>query len=628
MLVGAAAKTFLLSLLAFFFFPVDRYLNRSYCGVYAFADNEDNLKTSLAMAVTSLSPERTEQDRNATGIPAIFMKQKAPQVLQLYEPSALWIAINIRKCHLLRGDRLEIRGNAEGTNRTILITAKNASLAETAWQNVPFWDNPFLVQGNTVTVEYLPSLTTLMQPLPKQARERPVVAIDSYMFAFPTVSGSSGSGVDGSEASRGTPAAGSAADIPTTVESIVGSSSEMKQAVCYKKSAPKIYEKAKAVARLLITRQNQDQLAMIHSSHEILFPTRPPRRNVEYFCTGWLVGRGNHLMTNYHCITDLPIMTSARGQVFNQQQQPTTNGQEGLSVLSLRHWLRGSSSSGSSSPSSSPGSAPSYSASSLAASGSGSLSSNGSLDGQTEATAVNFMAETKTCKESGTQGEQTGVIEATSATVVAANQELDYALLRLEPSDSSIDLARKYGYLTLRASGPVDGEAIYIPQHPNGDPKEIATTKNGRAAVIRIFSGIHTLITDSMAASSSFGSGSSSASSDNATTPVNNSVNMNVYYTADTLPGSSGSPVLSQKDNMVVALHHAGGSASISYRNGDYATGDSSSSSELNLNDYNSGIRIDLIVDDLRKQNALPPCAVAPQSCGRQSKDPCCKTKW
>lgn len=625
MQLGAAAKTFLLSLLAFFLFPVDRYQNQTiglYCGVYALADDQ---APPLTMGFMSLRAEDAERERqNTDNDPlTIFMKQQAPQVRQLHEPNALWIALNIRECNLLRGDRLVIRGN-QASNRTILITAKNASLATTAWKNVAFWNNPFLVKGNTVTVEYIPSLSTLILPLPKQARDRPVVAIDSYTFAFPTPGSllwSSDSGSrDESEASSGV---SSAADAPTTTnESIVGSSSEMKEAVCFKKKAPKMYEKAKAVARLLITRQKQDPMTKFHSStsNEITFPIRyppvPRRRNAEYFCTGWLVGRGNHLLTNYHCLANLPT----GGLVVNQQQQPNANGQEELSVSDLRHWLRGTSCSGSS--------ASSASASSLAASAPGSSPSDGSLDGQAEAMTVNFMAETKTCREAGTQGERAGVIEATGATVVATSSVLDYALLRIEPNDSSTDLARKYGYLTLRASGPVDGEAIYIPQHPNGEPKEIATTKKGRPAVIRVIPGVHTSFGSGL---SSFYLSGSSSSLDNTTASMNNPVNPNVFYNADTLPGSSGSPVLSHKDNTVVALHHAGGSAPISHLSGDYATGDSGSasgSSGINLNDYNSGIRTDLIVDDLRKQNALPACAVAPQSCGKQSKDPCCKAKW
>lgn len=104
----------------------------------------------------------------------------------------------------------------------------------------------------------------------------------------------------------------------------------MKQAVCYKKSASKICKRAKAVARLLITRQyqNQDKLRTattaslvtfsIHSSrNESLFPTGPLCSNVEYFRTGWLVGRSNHLMTNYLCIGDL-LAASADRITFNQ----------------------------------------------------------------------------------------------------------------------------------------------------------------------------------------------------------------------------------------------------------------------------------------------------------------------
>lgn len=56
-----------------------------------------------------------------------------------------------------------------------------------------------------------------------------------------------------------------------------------------------------------------------------------------------------------------------------------------------------------------------------------------------------------------------------------------------------------------------------------------------------------------------------SLASDNTTALVNSPVSPNVFYTADTLLGSLGSRVRSQNDNTVVVLHHAGGSAPISY---------------------------------------------------------------
>lgn len=70
-----------------------------------------------------------------------------------------------------------------------------------------------------------------------------------------------------------------------------------------------------------------------------------------------------------------------------------------------------------------------------------------------------------------------------------------------------------------------------------------------------------------------------------------------MWYNADTEPGSSGSPVLSRKDNTVVALHRAGSSET-----------SQSASSEL----FNMGVRIDLIARDLQQRNVLPQCAGVP----------------
>ena len=54
---------------------------------------------------------------------------------------------------------------------------------------------------------------------------------------------------------------------------------DKRNAICYKSSEPTIYNKAKAVARLLI--------------------------NGRYACTGWLVSKGSLLFTNAHCIDSL-----------------------------------------------------------------------------------------------------------------------------------------------------------------------------------------------------------------------------------------------------------------------------------------------------------------------------------
>jgi hypothetical protein len=140
---------------------------------------------------------------------------------------------------------------------------------------------------------------------------------------------------------------------------------------------------------------------------------------------------------------------------------------------------------------------------------------------------VEFGAEATLCSDlCAAQFGCRGTIAARSATFVTNNDAIDYALIKLPES-----VASTYGYLQFRASGPRVGERIYIPQHPAGWAKRIASTVDGGAAATITF-------TDR----DNTGCG-----------------NRQVGYLADTQGGSSGSPVLSQTDNLVVALHHCGG---------------------------------------------------------------------
>lgn len=106
----------------------------------------------------------------------------------------------------------------------------------------------------------------------------------------------------------------------------------------------------------------------------------------------------------------------------------------------------------------------------------------------------------------------------------------DWTLLQL-PLEIYAAVVAKYGYLTLRRSGAVKEEEIYIPQHPRGYGKKIAM-KDGTspATIIDIDSKNFN------------GCGISQ-----------------VAYKADTQGGSSGSPVIAVSDNAVIAIHHCGG---------------------------------------------------------------------
>jgi hypothetical protein len=129
--------------------------------------------------------------------------------------------------------------------------------------------------------------------------------------------------------------------------------------------------------------------------------------------------------------------------------------------------------------------------------------------------------------------------------VLATNHTLDYTLFTVE----NFAAVRKFGYLTLDTSGAKANEEIYIPQHPDGDPTEIAIASDQDR-------GRNCLISDPRA--------------------DGYAPNSDVAYLCDTAGGSSGSPVLSRATNTVIALHHFGGCP-------------------------NTGVRIDLIYAQVRK---------------------------
>ncbi|TYZ63734.1 hypothetical protein PybrP1_003703 [[Pythium] brassicae (nom. inval.)] len=104
---------------------------------------------------------------------------------------------------------------------------------------------------------------------------------------------------------------------------------------------------------------------------------------------------------------------------------------------------------------------------------------------------------------------------------ITTNPDLDYTLVRLQSSWPR--------YLTMRESGAVLNENIYIPQHPSGWGMRIAAKSDDGAP------GSVTSLTTSGCAVDQ------------------------VAYDLDTRAGSSGSPIISTTDNSVIALHHCGG---------------------------------------------------------------------
>jgi lysyl endopeptidase len=121
--------------------------------------------------------------------------------------------------------------------------------------------------------------------------------------------------------------------------------------------------------------------------------------------------------------------------------------------------------------------------------------------------------------------------------VLATDEVLDYTLFTVE----NFAVVERFGYLELDLRRPKPDEELYIPQHPGGDPTQLAI--GGNCAV----------------------DDPSYEGYDTAT---------DISYYCDTAGGSSGSPVLLASSDKVVALHHFGGCP-------------------------NSGVRVDLIQRDI-----------------------------
>ncbi len=155
---------------------------------------------------------------------------------ELYHPGATYLAVHFDRFDLAPGERLVITDGAGGQAAVLAGQGKMDAGR--------FWSRH--VRGDTLFMELILSTGDPRHP----RRVRGGFEIDAYAAGF--------------------------AELPPLTKAICGDD-DKENAICYASSYPTEYDRARAVARLLI--------------------------NGSSLCTGWLASADNHLITNEHCIT-------------------------------------------------------------------------------------------------------------------------------------------------------------------------------------------------------------------------------------------------------------------------------------------------------------------------------------
>jgi V8-like Glu-specific endopeptidase len=154
------------------------------------------------------------------------------------------------------------------------------------------------------------------------------------------------------------------------------------------------------------------------------------------------------------------------------------------------------------------------------------MTNNHCISNQTEANTlqVRWGYEYTTCGGSTLKSYNT----TTGSTLVWTSAGLDATLLTI--NSTSYNPALNHGYLAVSGRALISDEPIYIPQHPAGNPKKIAAQNDGV-----YWATAPTPMT----------------------TESGYNTNASFLHNADTVGGTSGSPVLDTQ-NYVIGLHHTG----------------------------------------------------------------------